>query len=305
MTALFLIPGVAVRINGSLGGRLDAWLSRLPAPALVITGLVIVAGLGWMDFVTGPELTPLVFYLVPVVLVAWYAGRWPGAIVACAGGLAWMLADAVTHGEYSHWSIPYWNVVLRLAALVLVSEAVARLRLAHARERELARQDAVTGGPNARAFYEVAGGEITRARRYIHPFSVAYLDLDDFKLVNDRLGHLAGDAVLRSVARALSGVVRSSDVVARLGGDEFVVLLPEASAAPARLATEKLRGALAEVVPAHGWRMTASIGVATFLVPPESVDELLAAVDRLMYRAKQAGKNGVAHETRNEAPAVR
>ena len=171
--------------------------------------------------------------------------------------------------------------------------------------RAAARRDGLTGARNARAFYEVAEAEIARARRYTHPFSVAYLDLDDFKLVNDRLGHLAGDAVLRSVARALSGVVRSSDVVARLGGDEFVVLLPEASAAPARLATEKLRGALAEVVPAHGWRMTASIGVATFLVPPESVDELLAAVDRLMYRAKQAGKNGVAHETRNEAPAVR
>jgi len=62
---------------------------------------------------------------------------------------------------------------------------------------------------------------------------------------------------------------------------------------------------LADVVPAHGWRMTASIGVATFLVPPESVDELLAAVDRLMYRAKQGGKNGVAHETRNEAPERR
>lgn len=296
---------MVVRIDGSLGGRLDAWVSRLPAPAVMIVGLVMVAGLGWVDFVTGPELTPLVFYLAPVVLVAWYAGRWPGAIIACAGGLAWMLADALTLRDYSHWSIPYWNAVLRLAALVLVSEAVARLRLAHARERELARSDALTGGPNARAFYEVAAAEITRARRYTHPFSVAYLDLDDFKLVNDRLGHLAGDAVLRSVARALSGVLRASDVVARLGGDEFVVLLPEAGAAPARLATEKLRGVLADVVPAHGWRMTASIGVATFLVPPESVDELLAAVDGLLYRAKQGGKNGVAHETRNETPALR
>src|SRR5438445_638565 len=297
--------GVVVRIDGSLGGRLDAWVSRLPAPAVMIVGLVMVAGLGWVDFVTGPELTPLVFYLAPVVLVAWYAGRWPGAIIACAGGLAWMLADALTLRDYSHWSIPYGNAVLRLAALVLVSEAVARLRLAHARERELARSDALTGGPNARAFYEVAAAEITRARRYTHPFSVAYLDLDDFKLVNDRLGHLAGDAVLRSVARALSGVLRASDVVARLGGDEFVVLLPEAGAAPARLATEKLRGVLADVVPAHGWRMTASIGVATFLVPPGSVDALLAAVDGLLYRAKQGGKNGVAHEPRNETTALR
>src|SRR5256886_14135873 len=180
MTALFLIPGVAVRINCSLGGRLDAWLSRLPAPALVITGLVIVAGLGWMDFITGPELTPLVFYLVPVVLVAWYAGRWPGAIVACASGLAWMLADALTHGEYSHWSIPYWNVVLRLAALVLVSEAVARLRLAHARERELARQDAVTGGPHAPAFYQGGRAGITPGRRHIQSFPLRHPPLDRF-----------------------------------------------------------------------------------------------------------------------------
>src|SRR6266487_1236022 len=214
--------------------------------------------------------------------------------------LQWVIRQ---HGGVLRYDspLPHPGGAVRIDALVLVSEAVARLRLAHARERELARQDALTGGPNARAFYEVAGAEIARARRYIHPFSVAYLDLDDFKLVNDRLGHLAGDAVLRSVARALSGVLRSSDVVARLGGDEFVVLLPEAGAAPARLATEKLRGALADVVPAHGWRMTASIGVATFLVPPESVDQLLAAVDRLMYRAKQGGKNGVVHETRNEA----
>src|SRR5438132_11393935 len=185
--------GVVVRIDGSLGGRLDVWVSRLPAPALVIVGLVMVAGLGWVDFVTGPELTPLGFYLAPVVLVAWYAGRWPGAIIACAGGLAWMFADALTLRDYSRWSCAYWIAVLRCGALVLVSEALARLRLAHARDRELARSDALTGGPNAPAFYEVAAAEITRARRYNHPFSVAYLDLHDFNLTHDFMRSLARD----------------------------------------------------------------------------------------------------------------
>src|SRR5207237_9673360 len=138
-------------------------------------------------------------------------------------------------------------------------EAVARPRAGVPRERAQARADARPGVASLRAFYQLAAGEITRARRYPHAFSVAYIDLDEFKLVNFRLGHEAGDAVLRSVARALTGVLRASDVVARIGGDQFVVLLPEAGAAAARLTVEKLRQALSAVVPAHGWRMTAGI----------------------------------------------
>lgn len=271
----------------------------------MVAGLVAVAALGYVDFATGPELTPLLFYLAPVVLVAWYAGRGPALGVACAGAIAWLLSDALTHGAYAHWSIPYWNGVLRLGALALVADIVARLREAAARERDQARADPRTGVANLRAFYELAEAEIARARRYPHAFSVVYIDLDEFKLVNFRLGHEAGDAVLRSVARGLTGVLRASDVVARIGGDQFVVLLPEAGAAAARLTGEKLRQALSAVVPAHGWRITASIGIATFLVPPESVDALLAAADRLMYQAKQTGKNTVVHETQNEAPALR
>jgi len=296
---------VGVGITRPIGGGLAAWLAHRPPWIVVVAGLVAVAALGYVDFATGPELTPLLFYLAPVALVAWYAGRGPALGVACAGAIAWLLSDALTHGAYAHWSIPYWNGVLRLGALALVADIVARLREAAARERDQGRADQRTGVANLRAFYELAEAEIARARRYPHAFSVVYIDLDEFKLVNFRLGHEAGDAVLRSVARGLTGVLRASDVVARIGGDQFVVLLPEAGAAAARLTAEKLRQALSAVVPAHGWRITASIGVATFLVPPESVDALLAAADRLMYQAKQTGKDTVAHETQNEAPALR
>jgi diguanylate cyclase (GGDEF)-like protein len=272
---------------------------------LLVAGLLVVGAIGYLDFATGPDLTPLLFYLAPIVWVAWYAGRGPGAVVAGASGLAWLLADALTHGDYSHWSVPYWNGAMRLGALLLAAEIMARLRAAHGRERALERIDSCTGVPNLRAFYDRAAAEISRAHRYPHPFSIAYVDLDEFKRVNFRLGYEAGDAVLRSVARALTGALRASDGVARIGGDQFVVLLPEAGAAPARLTMEKLRIALNDVVPAHGWRLTASIGVATFLVPPESVDALLAAGDRLMYQAKKSGKNAVAHETHNDAPPQR
>lgn len=265
-----------------------------------MVGLVLVAGIGYLDFATAPELTPLAFYLVPIAVVAWYGGRGPGAIMACASALAWILADALTHGDYAHWSLPYWNGLLRLSALLFVSEVVARLRAAFERERVLARIDPRTGVANLRAFCESAAAEIARARRYPHAFSVACVDIDEFKLLNHRLGHAAGDAVLRAVARALTRVLRASDVVANVGGDQFVVLLPEAGAAPAHLTIEKVREALGDIVPAHGWHITASIGVATFLVPPESVDTLLASADELMSRAKQSGRNAVAHETQNE-----
>jgi len=105
---------VGVGINRPVGGGLAAWLAQRPPWIVVVAGLVAVAALGYVDFATGPELTPLLFYLAPVVLVAWYAGRGPALGVACAGAIAWLLSDALTHGAYAHWSIPYWNGVLRL-----------------------------------------------------------------------------------------------------------------------------------------------------------------------------------------------
>jgi diguanylate cyclase (GGDEF)-like protein len=272
--------------------------------SLLVAGLGVVAGVGYLDVLTGPDLTPVLFFLLPIVVVAWYAGRGPGTVVATGGALAWLIADALTHGSYAHTLIPYWNVALRAAALVLVAWLVAGLRRVVERAREIARTDALTGVANVQAFYTLAATEIARARRYRHPFTIAFLDLDDFKTVNDRLGHSAGDAVLRTVARAIVSVMRASDIVARVGGDEFVVLLPETGTAPARLAIEKLRQAVSGLVPAHGWRLTASIGVATYLVPPESVDVLVGTADQLMFAAKRNGKNAVSHETQNAATAA-
>jgi diguanylate cyclase (GGDEF)-like protein len=286
--------------------RLDASLRRRSPAALLVGALVAVIALAYGDFTVGPPgLTPILFYLVPTVLVAWYAGRGPGLLVACAAALAWLLTDALTHGPYAAPWIPYANGALRLGALLVVSEVVARLRAARERERQLARSDHLTGAPNLRSFYERAASEIARARRYVHPFSVAYVDLDEFRQINERVGHLAGDAVLCSAARVIGSVLRVSDVVARLGGDEFVMLLPETGSAPARLAVDKVRRALAEVVPVDGWRLTACVGMVTYLVPPASVDELLGAAARLLDTAKQSGRDAVAQETRNEVPRER
>ncbi|HQR30704.1 MAG TPA: GGDEF domain-containing protein, partial [Anaeromyxobacteraceae bacterium] len=113
-----------------------------------------------------------------------------------------------------------------------------------------------------------------------------------FKTVNDQLGHVAGDAVLATVGATLRDAVRGHDTVARLGGDEFGVLLPDVDEAGASALADRLRVRLREALAAGGWNVTFSIGVATFIRPPASVDEMILRADELMYRAKRSGKDG-------------
>ena len=135
-----------------------------------------------------------------------------------------------------------------------------------------------------------------RAHRYGRPVSLAYLDLDNFKHLNDQEGHHAGDQALRTVADVLRTHVRGSDLVCRLGGDEFTILLPETDQAQARAVLDKLGPLLAAEVRRHGWGITCSIGVVTALAPATSVEGLLRSADQLMYRVKRGSKDGVLFE---------
>ena len=178
-----------------------------------------------------------------------------------------------------------------LAAIAgLVGVALA-LRNSLARERRLARTDDVTGVRNARAFYEAAATEIERARRYQHPFSVAVVDL----------GSRVGDDPVRAAATILRGALRATDVVARLGRDELIALLPETTAASARIVLDKLRAGLAELRLADGRPATPSIGGVTFLSPPHAVEEIIRATDERVAEAKSTG--APSHITWNAAPS--
>jgi diguanylate cyclase (GGDEF)-like protein len=161
------------------------------------------------------------------------------------------------------------------------------------KEKELARLDSLTGLSNRRAFYEVLEMEQKRARRYELPLTVAYLDVDDFKKINDSSGHALGDSVLVLVAQTIKNNIRSSDTVARLGGDEFAVLLPETEAAAAETVLRKLQAMLQSKTQEQGWSISFSIGVASFLFPPESLDDIIRTADEVMYAVKTSGKNNL------------
>jgi len=151
--------------------------------------------------------------------------------------------------------------------------------------------DALTGLPNRTLFYDRATQAILSSRRAHTTLSVLSLDLDRFKVVNDALGHQAGDVVLREVAQRLARAVRSSDTIARLGGDEFAVLLPATDAAGAGVAAEKLLETLKPpfVVEGHSFAIGASIGAALCPVHGQEIEPLLHNADVAMYTAKRGG----------------
>jgi len=188
-------------------------------------------------------------------------------------------------------SEPFTTVEVDFAS-ALVQQAATALALARARAE--AGTDAVTGCMNHRAMRRRLDEEIGRATRTGGPLSCLLIDLDDFKLVNDRHGHQAGDLVLRNVVHALVGEFRAFDRVARYGGDEFVVILPNASldsaAAAASRALERLRA-----IPVYDGiddGFSASIGVAQWQLPMDT-DALLEACDAALLRAKRQGKGRV------------
>jgi diguanylate cyclase (GGDEF)-like protein len=167
------------------------------------------------------------------------------------------------------------------------------------RIRELTLIDDHTGLFNARHLYGSLESEVARSRRFGRSFSLIFLDLDRFKLVNDRHGHQAGSAVLREVGQVLKKALRAMDVPVRYGGDEFVVLLPESDRQQARAVAERLRRAInaAAFLAERGLevRITASFGIATFPDDGATTEDLLRLADQAMYRVKETTRDGIVH----------
>jgi diguanylate cyclase (GGDEF)-like protein len=155
--------------------------------------------------------------------------------------------------------------------------------------RQLADLDALTGLHNRRYFHETLGREVARAQRYDRRLALIVFDLDDFKAINDRIGHLAGDAVIAESAERVRDVVRSADIACRVGGDEFAVILPESALADADQLYRRLQAALSVRPVGQAGRLSFSAGVAE-LRPEDDPTTFFERADEALYRAKERGK---------------
>lgn len=237
----------------------------------------------------------LPLYFAPVSLIAWHRGRSGALVVAALGALAWMVSNFLAGQRFSHPGFWIANTLVQGASFATVGLLIASLRRTLRREQELSRTDPLTGVSNSRAFYEEAHRLLSLCRRKGHPITVAYLDLDNFKNVNDQRGHQVGDDLLRSVAGILRAGLRPSDLVARLGGDEFAVLMPEAGERDAATTLDRLRSSVMDTLGKLSCPVTTSIGAITFIAPLEDVEAMVQRADSAMYAAKTGGKNRVHH----------
>jgi diguanylate cyclase (GGDEF)-like protein len=155
--------------------------------------------------------------------------------------------------------------------------------------RQLADLDALTNLHNRRYFHETLAREVSRAHRYNRRLALIVFDLDDFKAVNDRIGHLAGDAVIADAAERIRDVVRSADIACRVGGDEFAVILPESALADADQLYRRLQGAISARPVGQTGRLSFSAGVAE-LKPDDNETAFFERADEALYRAKEKGK---------------
>lgn len=272
---------------------LDAWLAAAPRGLVIALGLTLILLVGAVDGVIGVEVSTSIFYVAPISLVTWYAGRRAGLYLAFVAAAVWMLTDRLWDLRYSHISIQFWNAGVRLAIFVLIAVLLSEVRMLLRQVQESARRDGLTGLLNARAFHFELAEELRRLQRFQRPFSLAYIDLDNFKRVNDRRGHGEGDSVLRRVADVLSHCARETDRVARLGGDEFAVLLVETPAEVGARAVAHLQRNLLEEMEKGGWPVGFSVGVVTFETAPASAGEALAVADGIMYGVKRAHKGAL------------
>ncbi|MBI5559999.1 MAG: diguanylate cyclase [Deltaproteobacteria bacterium] len=205
------------------------------------------------------------------------------------------ITDKITGEVFSKEDLRFLLFLSNYASIVIERDTCQNL---NEELRVLSVTDSLTGILNRRYFQEKLIEEVERAKRYNEYFTLFMIDIDDFKVFNDRYGHLAGDEMLKSVANAIKGAIRSIDAVARYGGEEFTVILPYTRKKDAFIIAERVRKGVEQVkLPPESFsaseRVTISIGVAEFPQDARNVEELVFNADRTMYFAKTMGKNRV------------
>lgn len=275
---------------------------KVHKPFLLLISFALILSLGYVDYRTGVEYSFSLFYLLPIMSITWFRGEKAGIVCSLSASLIWFIAEKTGDRPYSNTIIPYWNSLVRLSFFIIITLLIQRIRKLYNLLETNSKIDNLTGFHNNRSFYEQLSVEIKKFQRTKRYFSLAYIDIDNFKQVNDSYGHDEGNILLKSFAHIVRSSIREEDIPGRIGGDEFVILFSETDEKQVQKALNNIVQNLHENLPLDKWKISFSIGVITFHTVPDTIDALIKKSDELMYKAKKDGKNRIYSNVYDKEP---
>lgn len=276
-------------MDKDLLSQLDYWEQRIG----LVAGFVLIALLGIISYASANEFAWILFYLIPISWISWTSGRDLG-IVAATISISIIVLNYIIRNDFTG-SLPTRLLccIQEFLFFIAVAYLVSALKRSIQNERSISNTDALTGLANRRMFLAVLQLELNKFERDNNPFTVVYIDLDNFKYVNDTFGHTDGDVLLKAIAEEFKMNLRKADLVARLSGDEFAFLLPSTERKGAEYVLEKLHKNITTRLKRTKFPVTLSCGAVTFSISPKSIEKIISVVDALMYSVKNNGKNSI------------
>lgn len=241
---------------------------------------------------------PTIFFplfIIPVLLVSWYGGSKAGILLSVFSVCLILVINFYIIPKHIDTHLLIYSSISLFISCILAAVLVTNFQKVHKVEVIAAGTDNLTGAANTRAFHIELANEILRSVRYKHIFTLAYIDIDNFKYINDTYGHTIGDDLLIQVVKHLKSSLRQTDVIARIGGDEFACLFPETSLEEAKTAFSKASDLLRIEMQNKKWPVTFSVGIVTFETLPDDLKQAMKVADDLMYTVKNSDKNNVAY----------
>jgi diguanylate cyclase (GGDEF)-like protein len=238
-------------------------------------------------------------YVIPVGLGTWWFGYRIGLTIAIfCTSLSGVMNYHLQFQSAENLHSLYLNTTLRFFVFLGFSIFVQMFQWELKRQMKMAETDSRTDLLNVRGFFDMAQKRLEEAREQKEAVGMLYFDLDHFKEVNDKLGHMEGDRVLQTVALAMKTCFRSPDLIGRFGGDEFLVFLSKVNTAELDKKLKEFRQHLDGRMQASNWPVTFSIGCVVYLDPPGSLEKLIHFAESLAYEVKNQGRNGLKLEFR-------